>query len=408
MMRAQARQVTHEEEEESAFVSMTDMTVGFLFIIMILLAFFASQIRDEDTVSRDLYETVRTERDDWRELAERRAEEIARLQNELIAVIAQRDDLIIERDALASELAQVIVERDELVAERDALVEELALVIAERDDLVVERDALANELAQVIERLRAAEAELAELGRRYEKLKLLVAKLRDEIAEKDRTIIELEEEIRRLRQIDPLEAYLAQVAMTRREVLILLRDAILQDFPDLQVELSEESDALRFQGEGLFASGSPNLTRAKQEIVARLAQRLNEILPCFTIGELSQFSGNCNPGFVMIEAVQIEGHTDIVGNNRYNRILSTDRANSTFFAMTDAAPQLMQHQNLNYQPVLSVAGYGEDRPVATNDTREGRATNRRIDLRFIMVTPRDTDGIAAIREALETVLTRPR
>ena len=69
--------------------------------------------------------------------------------------------------------------------------------------------------------------------------------------------------------------------------------------------------------------------------------------------------------------------------------------------MTDAAPRVMTHQNLKDQPVLSVAAYGPDRPVASNDTPEDRATNRRIDLRFIMVTPQDTDGISTIREALQ-------
>lgn len=39
-MRANAsRKRSHEEEEESVFVSMTDMTVSFLFIVMVLLAF---------------------------------------------------------------------------------------------------------------------------------------------------------------------------------------------------------------------------------------------------------------------------------------------------------------------------------------------------------------------------------
>jgi chemotaxis protein MotB len=47
-----------------------------------------------------------------------------------------------------------------------------------------------------------------------------------------------------------------------------------------------------------------------------------------------------------------------------------------------------------------VAAYGPDRPVAENDTPAGRATNRRIDLRFIMVTPPDTEGIEVIRQAL--------
>ncbi|MBD3623826.1 MAG: OmpA family protein, partial [Rhodobacteraceae bacterium] len=109
------------------------------------------------------------------------------------------------------------------------------------------------------------------------------------------------------------------------------------------------------------------------------------------------------PDFVMIEAVQIEGHTDDVGTDRVNRNLSAARANSTFFPMTQAAERVMQHQNLKRQPVLSVAAYGPDRPVASNETPEGRATNRRIDLRFIMVTPQDTDGIEIIREALESV-----
>ncbi len=213
-------------------------------------------------------------------------------------------------------------------------------------------------------------------------------------------IQELERQLAELKEVDPLEAYLAQVAQVRRQVLTRLRDAIRADFPKLQVELSEEGDALRFQGEGLFDSGRSDLTTAKREIVARLSQRLDEVLPCFTLGPISEFDTSCNSGFVMIEAVQIEGHTDNRGTDRVNRNLSAARANSTFFAMTGAAEGVMQHQNLKMQSVLSVAAYGPDRPVASNETSGGRATNRRIDLRFIMVTPQDTQGIEVIREAL--------
>lgn len=301
-MRAQAKRIRHEEEEESVFVSMTDMTVGFLFIMMILLAFFASQMRDPDAVSQMEYDQIVQERDNWQQVAENRQETIDRL-----------------------------------------------------------------------------EAELAILRK----------------------------ELGVLKQVDPLEAYLSQVAQARRQVLTRLRDAIRADFPNLQVELSEESDALRFQGEGLFASGRSDLAPDRRAIVARLAQRLNEVLPCFTLGEASRFDATCNPAFVMIEAVQIEGHTDDVGTDRLNRTLSAARANSTFFAMTHAAEGVIQHLNLKLQPVLSVAAYGPDRPVATNETAEGRATNRRIDLRFIMVTPQDTDGIEVIRAALQNVGAQP-
>ncbi|WP_417837661.1 OmpA family protein [Thalassospira tepidiphila] len=336
-MRAQAKRIRHEEEEESAFVSMTDMTVGFLFIMMILLAFFASQTRETETVPMSRFESMVSERDEWRATAKAQEATITDLKDQL----------------------------EKLKKERAAL-----LLTIERKD--------------------------------------------EEISKKDQTISELEKEIERLQQrlkdleiVDPLEAYLARVTQTRREMLTRLRDAIRADFPDLQIELSEESDALRFQGEGLFASNRSDLARDRRDIVARLAQRLNEVLPCFTIGQASQFDRTCNSGFVMIEAVQIEGHTDNVGTDRLNRTLSAARANNTFFAMTQAAQGVMEHLNLKSQPVLSVAAYGPDRPVAPNDTQEGRATNRRIDLRFIMVTPQDTDGIEVVREALESVVDQP-
>ena len=47
-----------EEEGESAFVSMTDLTVSFLFILLILLAFFATQFKPEETVPRAKYEAL--------------------------------------------------------------------------------------------------------------------------------------------------------------------------------------------------------------------------------------------------------------------------------------------------------------------------------------------------------------
>lgn len=336
-MRAQAKRIRQEEEEESAFVSMTDMTVGFLFIMMILLAFFASQSRETETVPMSRFEGMVSDRDNWRATAT-------------------------AQEAAISDL----------------------------------------------------KAQLEELEKALAALLLTIERKDEEIAAKDQSISRLEKEIIRLQQrlndlkiVDPLEAYLARVTQTRREVLTQLRDAIRADFPDLQVELSEESDALRFQGEGLFASGRSDLASDSRAIVARLAQRLNEVLPCFTYGQASQFDRTCNSGFVMIEAVQIEGHTDDVGTDRLNRTLSAARANNTFFAMTQAAEGVMQHLNLKHQPVLSVAAYGADRPVAPNDTQEGRATNRRIDLRFIMVTPQDTDGIEIVREALEGVADQP-
>jgi outer membrane protein OmpA-like peptidoglycan-associated protein len=68
----------------------------------------------------------------------------------------------------------------------------------------------------------------------------------------------------------------------------------------------------------------------------------------------------------------VEGHTDANGSDSANLILSQDRA--------DAVKQyLVTNFGADAEKVSSI-GYGEARPVATNETNAGRARNRRIDL----------------------------
>jgi OOP family OmpA-OmpF porin len=71
-------------------------------------------------------------------------------------------------------------------------------------------------------------------------------------------------------------------------------------------------------------------------------------------------------------SISVEGHTDANGSDSTNLILSQDRA--------DAVRQyLVGNLGLDPEKVSSV-GYGEARPVATNETPAGRTRNRRIDL----------------------------
>ena len=71
-------------------------------------------------------------------------------------------------------------------------------------------------------------------------------------------------------------------------------------------------------------------------------------------------------------AVSVEGHTDSRGTDAYNERLSVRRAN----AVRD---YLVRH-GIDASR-LSVRGFGESQPVASNDTDEGRAQNRRVELR---------------------------
>jgi outer membrane protein OmpA-like peptidoglycan-associated protein len=69
--------------------------------------------------------------------------------------------------------------------------------------------------------------------------------------------------------------------------------------------------------------------------------------------------------------VVIEGHTDSAGSEEYNQGLSERRAN----AVRD---DLVNEHDIDADRVSTV-GYGESRPVDTNNTEAGRANNRRIE-----------------------------
>ena len=139
-----------------------------------------------------------------------------------------------------------------------------------------------------------------------------------------------------------------------------------------------------------------NSSRTRGCIVQTIATTLQEILPCYTFGTEAAWHEECNPHFAVIEAVQVEGHTDTEGVEIGNLMLSTARANVAFTAMLERERLLTDHLNVRDQPVLSVAGYGWMRPLAGNDTPEGRARNRRIDLRIIMHTPTGVDDVDLI------------
>ncbi len=70
--------------------------------------------------------------------------------------------------------------------------------------------------------------------------------------------------------------------------------------------------------------------------------------------------------------VRIEGHTDSLGPAERNRVLSLQRARRV-------RQLLAEHYGIDSRRI-EVLGVGEERPIASNDTPEGRARNRRIEL----------------------------
>ena len=75
--------------------------------------------------------------------------------------------------------------------------------------------------------------------------------------------------------------------------------------------------------------------------------------------------------------VEVAGHTDSVGSDAYNQTLSERRANSV-------ADYLSGHGMTRTRMVT--IGAGEGHPVASNDTEEGRAENRRVEITIVPVS----------------------
>lgn len=70
-------------------------------------------------------------------------------------------------------------------------------------------------------------------------------------------------------------------------------------------------------------------------------------------------------------AVRIEGHTDSVGAEAYNQTLGLQRAESVKRFLVDGGIA---------ETRVTTRSYGESRPVASNDTEDGRILNRRVEL----------------------------
>lgn len=156
-----------------------------------------------------------------------------------------------------------------------------------------------------------------------------------------------------LEKIHSLEQELEELKKTKG----VLEKRLAQEIADKQVrlEMAEKGLVITFVAEVLFDSGKAKLKEESFPILDKVVRVLKEEVPGNNIG--------------------IEGHTDNepikYSHWKSNWELSAQRALSVLDYLEDKgiAPQR-----------LSVSGYGEYRPVASNDTAEGRQLNRRVEI----------------------------
>lgn len=170
----------------------------------------------------------------------------------------------------------------------------------------------------------------------------------------------------------------------------------------VKVEIDLEQGILRLPESVLFDTGSDHISHRGKDALGKLADVLAIYLPCLAANNIKE-NNICNrlelKSTNVLEAVFIEGHTDIKGSDRGydNWGLSVRRAISVFRNLIANKPILdkgiVNSQNV---PILGVSGYEARRPISNADLRQ----NRRIDLRFIMRSPTPED-VTRIKHELE-------
>ena len=127
-------------------------------------------------------------------------------------------------------------------------------------------------------------------------------------------------------------------------------DEAVKQFSDDDVSVYQQGNKLIFRVKTIkFSSGSATIPATSTPLLSKIDSIIRS---------------------VGVEMVAVQGHTDSVGSAEINKSLSTKRAVS----VSNYLASLAGGYKIGY------IGYGETRPIASNETPEGRAINRRVDL----------------------------
>jgi len=254
-----------------------------------------------------------------------------------------------EADTLSKRLAALQKKNDDLIAEN-------AVLKADLERMTLQNEKLATDLSYVTDQRDKAVSDKEELDRilkaRSDNLSQTISELRKKVADLDAENTKLQAENASLAKAREEQV---QKSSTDESMLEKMKSEISQG----QVAISELKGKLTVTmvDSILFDSGKAEVKRGGIEILGKIVSILKDVSD---------------------KSIRIEGHTDTMQISRppaqrypTNWELSAARAVNV--------ARFLQDQGID-PANLSAAAYGEWKPVATNDTAEGKAKNRRIEI----------------------------
>ena len=206
--------------------------------------------------------------------------------------------------------------------------------------LVAERARLEAEQARMISEAQAEDARRA-------REEAQMAAQRE--AESMRNAEQAQVEAQQARALAASSVTEAELARREAELAVEQANTLRRQLENLQLRQTESGVVVTL-GDVLFQSGE---TQLREEAMASLVE----------VVDLLQSEPD--------KEIRIEGHTDSTGDSETNLEISEKRANAVLDALV----------SLGVDPArFTTAGMGEDFPIASNETEEGRSQNRRVDV----------------------------
>ena len=184
--------------------------------------------------------------------------------------------------------------------------------------------------------------------------------------------------------VQEAQQQLAHSLQLRSQILQAIEDSLHAQDSEIVIAIDLDRGAIHLQEGVLFGSGQASLSDRGVATLCVLGPIVHAVLT------EDRYTGH-------VETVSVEGHTDDrpIGAKLRSRFesnweLSTQRAINAWRTMRESA-DLDTLTNDRGQPLFSCSGYAETRPVSLEGSENARRLNRRIDLRFTMTPPAESE-----------------